>query len=279
MNEKQTTHNTPDSNEALEVTGANGHVHKFGIVNVPPELGHSYRRCADCLLSVHLAGHDPIHCDLCAHSRASVAAGEGDTQVSLESVTQIIETNCESYRVNHNARIAILNAVAAASSPAPAEPPPTCGPARPDDGSECLYGVCPRPRDGCSEYCWQHHKTQCAPLQPEGEQEYAPCPDPRCNDHLGAAPMPQCVTAVFWTEEAQMIADVLRSLSDQFNRVDNGYCTICHQQRLHDTKGKVQPCENAECPSRQISSILDRYEKPSAETLERMKRRCLEQLK
>lgn len=39
-----------------------------------------------------------------------------------------------------------------------------------------------------------------------------PCPDPRCNDSLGAMPLPQCVTAVAWAEEAAKVADALRGL-------------------------------------------------------------------
>lgn len=37
-----------------------------------------------------------------------------------------------------------------------------------------------------------------APIAPV-VNENQPCPDPRCNDHLGASPMPQCVTAVYWS--------------------------------------------------------------------------------
>ena len=33
----------------------------------------------------------------------------------------------------------------------------------------------------------------------------SPCPDPRCNDTLGAMPIPQCVTAVAWAEEADKL--------------------------------------------------------------------------
>lgn len=44
------------------------------------------------------------------------------------------------------------------------------------------------------------------------DADYAPCPDPRCNDHLGAMPIPQCVTAVAWAEEAAKVAEALRSV-------------------------------------------------------------------
>lgn len=108
--------------------------------------------------------------------------------------------------------------------------------------------------------------------------DYQPCPDPRCNDHFGAAPMPQCVTAVYWSEEAQKIADVLRELSDRFNGIDCGSCKICHRHRLYDTRGNVGPCENAECLSHRISEILTNYEKPSDAVLDRIKRNCEEQL-
>lgn len=54
----------------------------------------------------------------------------------------------------------------------------TCGPARPDDGSECAYGICPRSRDGCSQYCLEHHYILCTapapPTQQEGEQGLTP---------------------------------------------------------------------------------------------------------
>lgn len=43
----------------------------------------------------------------------------------------------------------------------PAAPPTECAAARPDDGSECAFGWCPRPRDGCSEYCAEHHASLC----------------------------------------------------------------------------------------------------------------------
>lgn len=43
--------------------------------------------------------------------------------------------------------------------------------------------------------------------------DYSPCPDLRCNDHLGAMPIPQCVTAVAWAEkvvELETIAEAAR---------------------------------------------------------------------
>lgn len=110
------------------------------------------------------------------------------------------------------------------------------------------------------------------------EDEYAPCPDPRCNDKFSEPPMAQCVTAVAWCEEAQAISDILREMSDCFNGVDNGHCTICRQHRLYDTRGNVDLCENADCLSRRVGAILERYEKPSEEVLERMRQRCLEQI-
>lgn len=91
--------------------------------------------------------------------------------------------------------------------------------------------------------------------------------------------MPTTEESVAWVEEAMSIADVLRELSDKFNGVDSGHCTICRQHRLYDTRGKVQPCENDNCLSRRISAILERYEPPSDETLERIRRNCLERLR
>ena len=91
-------------------------------------------------------------------------------------------------------------------------------------------------------------------------------------------PMPTKEESVAWAEEATVIADVLRELSDKFNGVDNGHCRICGGFRLYDTRSNVQPCENAECLSRRISEILDRYEKPSPETLEEIKKKCLERI-
>jgi hypothetical protein len=87
--------------------------------------------------------------------------------------------------------------------------------------------------------------------------------------------MPDTETAVAWAEEARSIADALRELSDQFNRIDNGHCTICRRFRLYDTKGNMQPCENLDCLSHRISVILKDYEAPSHETLERLRQRCM----
>jgi hypothetical protein len=91
-------------------------------------------------------------------------------------------------------------------------------------------------------------------------------------------PMPTTEESVAWAEEAQTIADTLRELSDRFNGVDNGYCTICHQHRLYNTRGKVGPCENADCLSHRVSEILDAYDKPSERALEQIRQRCLERL-
>lgn len=92
-------------------------------------------------------------------------------------------------------------------------------------------------------------------------------------------PMPTTEESVAWAEEARTIADTLRELSDRFNGVDNGYCTICHQHRLYNTRGKVDPCENTDCLSHRISTILDSYAKPSEEVLEQIRQRCLERLR
>lgn len=51
-------------------------------------------------------------------------------------------------------------------------------------------------------------------LQDEGASSLQPCPDPRCNDTLGAMPIPQCVTAVAWAEKA----DSLRQQVSQLER-------------------------------------------------------------
>lgn len=84
-----------------------------------------------------------------------------------------------------------------------------------------------------------------------------PCPDPRCNDTLGAMPIPQCVTAVAWAELVDALTSVLREMSDRFNSVDNGHCTLCPSFRLYDTRSKVQPCENKDCLSYRIAAVLD----------------------
>lgn len=119
-------------------------------------------------------------------SRASVVAPQGDV-LHWQLKAGVAETMCGvAIEAEEGIRVSLLSDMAtckacdaaawgykcgradAASSPV-APSPTTCGPARPDDGSECLYSVCPRPRDGCSEYCWQHHASQCSPT-PEQEQ-------------------------------------------------------------------------------------------------------------
>lgn len=92
------------------------------------------------------------------------------------------------------------------------------------------------------------------------------------------ARIPTTEESVARAEEAMSIADVLRELSDQFNSIDNGHCTICRQFRLYDTRGNMQPCENSECLSYRIGAILERYEQPSKETLERIRRNCLQHI-
>lgn len=91
-------------------------------------------------------------------------------------------------------------------------------------------------------------------------------------------PIPTNEESVAWAEEAQRIADVLRELSDQFDKIDNGHCTICRQHRLYDTRGNKGPCKNAECLSHRISNILSNYEQPSAAVLDRIKRNCEQRL-
>jgi hypothetical protein len=138
--------------------------------------------------------------------------------------------------------------------------------------------VCFACKRGQHQMCIDARNTLCSCNHTVAENDYQPCPDPRCNEHLGASPMPQCVTAVYWQEEAQKIADVLRELSDRFNKIDNGHCTICRQHRLYDTRGNKGPCENVECLSHRIGEILSNYEKPSAAVLDRIRRNCEQQL-
>lgn len=91
-------------------------------------------------------------------------------------------------------------------------------------------------------------------IQSDADQ---PCPDPRCNDHLGAIPIPQCVTAVAWAERAQEVEGVLRQMSDRFNGIDSGYCRLCTGGfRLYDTKGNPQACDNKGCLSHRIAAVL-----------------------
>lgn len=98
------------------------------------------------------------------------------------------------------------------------------------------------------------------------------------NAQGGELPIPTNEESVAWAEEATMIADVLRELSDKLNGVDNGHCGICGGFRLYNTRSIVQPCENPECLSHRVADILERYEKPTAETLERIKKNCLERI-
>lgn len=101
-----------------------------------------------------------------------------------------------------------------------------------------------------------------------------PCPDPRCNNHLGASPMPQCVTAVYWSEELMGVVDVLRQFSDQFNGIDNGRCTVCRVgHRLWRVPGKKKgACDYEQCLSHRVDAILERYEPPPPEILERIRK-------
>lgn len=41
-----------------------------------------------------------------------------------------------------------------------------------------------------------------------------PCPDPRCNEMLGAMPIPQCVTAVRWAEDSMSLQTVAEAARD-----------------------------------------------------------------
>ena len=62
-----------------------------------------------------------------------------------------------------------------------------CGAPRPDDGSQCAWGFCPRPRDGCSIYCVEHHASKCAATSTtvDGEQDDAEIlDDPRVDKEL-----------------------------------------------------------------------------------------------
>jgi hypothetical protein len=46
------------------------------------------------------------------------------------------------------------------------------------------------------------------------EESDQPCPDSRCNDHFGAMPIPQCVTAVKWAEDSQSLQVVAEAARD-----------------------------------------------------------------
>ena len=92
-------------------------------------------------------------------------------------------------------------------------------------------------------------------------------------------PMPTSEASVAWAEEADRIAGILRELSDRFNRIDAGYCTICHGHRLYDTRGRKGPCENGGCLSHRIEAILKNYESPSGTTLDRMWQYCLDKIR
>lgn len=46
------------------------HVHKFGLISVPPEYGHSYLRCVGCPLSKMLPEHDKETCAICKQQAA-----------------------------------------------------------------------------------------------------------------------------------------------------------------------------------------------------------------
>lgn len=80
---------TPNTNSTYEVEpedlkciseqGAHGHVHRFGIISVPPEYGHSYLRCVTCPLSKHLPEHDVATCEIC--TRRAPVAGPSESPI------------------------------------------------------------------------------------------------------------------------------------------------------------------------------------------------------
>lgn len=85
-----------------------------------------------------------------------------------------------------------------------------------------------------------------------------PCPDPRCNDNLGAMPIPQCVSAVRWAERSMEAESVLKEMADRFDGIDNGTCRVCTGGfRLYDTKGNPQACDNKNCLSHRIAAVLN----------------------
>lgn len=89
-----------------------------------------------------------------------------------------------------------------------------------------------------------------------GEQEYAPCPDERCNDT--EFPIPQCVTAVLWAEQYDEAVEVLRETAKRFDGIDSGTCKTCTGGfRLYDIKGNPQACDNKDCLSHRITAILN----------------------
>lgn len=89
-----------------------------------------------------------------------------------------------------------------------------------------------------------------------GEQEYAPCPDERCNDTK--FPIPQCVTAVLWAERYDEVVKVLRETAKRFDGIDSGTCKTCTGGfRLYDTKGSPQACDNKDCLSHRITAVLN----------------------
>jgi hypothetical protein len=93
-------------------------------------------------------------------------------------------------------------------------------------------------------------------------------------------PIPTNEESVAWAEEATVIADVLRELADKFDGIDNGRCTVCRVgHRLWLVPGKKMGlCDYEPCLSHRVSEILERYEKPSAATLERIKQNCLKRI-
>lgn len=89
-----------------------------------------------------------------------------------------------------------------------------------------------------------------------GEQEYAPCPDERCNDTKFT--IPQCVTAVLWAERYDEAVEVLRETAKRFDGIDSGTCKTCTGGfRLYDTKGSPQACDNKDCLSHRITAVLN----------------------
>lgn len=82
----------------------------------------------------------------------------------------------------------------------------------------------------------------------------------RCEELEGALAskvlgIPTDENTVAWAERAIEAAEVLRLLSEKFNRTDNGHCTVCGGFRLCDTRSNVQPCENKDCLSHRISAL------------------------
>lgn len=90
--------------------------------------------------------------------------------------------------------------------------------------------------------------------------------------------IPTDVNTVAWAERAMEAREVVRLLSDQFNGVDNGHCTICGGFRLYDTASRVQPCENKTCLSHRITALnLEAVDQKALDRIFNKARAVLEQ--